>query len=1184
MHSRTYILLIISFLLIGDTALAQCISSQSSYLVPGCGNTEMVLNASQPDVQYSMINQRTGVRTGGNNGQGNGGSVSVGLATSTDVYFVRAKKPGCPDSIDFGHRMITVYPPPQPQQIIGGTYYCSNGGGNGVDLSLTSTETGVEYELLLDGSDWLGVTFQGTGTNYYIGSFGYLGTYTIRATRLGSACSGIEFGNHAVTGIRSLPFFDGFNNFNLSPYYLCWDDIYEVGSSSISLTNTSSSPSTSPYEGSHFTFWNSADPSYNNTRTRMQSSAINTIGTSSVEVEFYWRNNNNPSFSTGNYLLEGVQLQYSLDGNTWTNAGPFMSRHDNTLASGTSQWKKKSIILPAAAGNKNTVYIGFSFRAFGGNNCALDAITVKPVGVCTPVFAVQTRDINHNSARVNFSGSGNYLVEYGPPGFTPGSLGTAGVNGTVVAGSNSSIPITGLSSSTTYDLYVRQDCGGGTYSTNSSKINFTTACPSSTIPYRQNFDDITSLNPSCLRLQSFSGGSWFFDNFSGGSSSPNAFSLQSYDDWFFLPGLSMTGGTSYRLRLRYKTTGSSPNIQIRYGLAADSTSQTLGLLFNGTNLTNTIYQLVDVNFTPLTSGIFYLGFHGSGYFGGRLTIDDISLDVTPPCSSDIPTINVSALTGTSANFTWSSISSGYQYAVTPSQIPPVSGTSTGTAAASITGLTGSTKYYVHVRSQCSPGVYGNWNSVGFITMPDCASSPLLNICTEVEAILPAGTGYWDFAGTYPNNSLGHSTPGKEKIYRFTVPDSGVYYLDITKADSYGTIDYFYKKTSDGCSNLGWIPIYAHSYYTRIGNYALGMLQPNTEYALLLDAAGTFGETQSFRICKALVNEPSVLNEFTGSSLPFTIPPNSNKIQYLIDVEGNLIASFDFSEINWQISGVGASVFKSSGPIRRNSNIEYLDRNFSFYRGASSGSPVKIRLYFGNAELQRLIDEPNDGIADVNTINDVRVTQVFQNSLGEEDNVWMETVGTGTYDASSSYIEIIPIATSGTLYLHGGDKPIITNGVEQMICPGSSASFFWLGVGTGNYQWQVDAGSGFVDITDNSIYSGTNSIFLQINNPPNSFAGYRYRVVYTRQNVKYYGALHILKIGTEWYGGYSADWHDPNNWYCGIVPDEFTDVIISDAGFWSPIINANAVCRSLTIKEGKTVTVNGGFKLEIKGKQ
>jgi PKD repeat protein len=63
------------------------------------------------------------------------------------------------------------------------------------------------------------------------------------------------------------------------------------------------------------------------------------------------------------------------------------------------------------------------------------------------------------------------------------------------------------------------------------------------------------------------------------------------------------------------------------------------------------------------------------------------------------------------------------------------------------------------------------------------------------------------------------------------------------------------------------------------------------------------------------------------------------------------------------------------------------------------------------------------------------------------------------------------------------------------CPGGSATFSVVAAGTGlEYQWQVNSGSGFADVSDDATYSGTATADLTINNLTLAMNGYLIRVV------------------------------------------------------------------------------------------
>lgn len=66
----------------------------------------------------------------------------------------------------------------------------------------------------------------------------------------------------------------------------------------------------------------------------------------------------------------------------------------------------------------------------------------------------------------------------------------------------------------------------------------------------------------------------------------------------------------------------------------------------------------------------------------------------------------------------------------------------------------------------------------------------------------------------------------------------------------------------------------------------------------------------------------------------------------------------------------------------------------------------------------------------------------------------------------------------------------------------------------------------------------------------------------------------------WTGAVSTAWEDPLNWSNNIVPDENTNVIINTGLPRYPVINSNAVCRTIDSKTGTTVLVKTGFTLKV----
>lgn len=126
----------------------------------------------------------------------------------------------------------------------------------------------------------------------------------------------------------------------------------------------------------------------------------------------------------------------------------------------------------------------------------------------------------------------------------------------------------------------------------------------------------------------------------------------------------------------------------------------------------------------------------------------------------------------------------------------------------------------------------------------------------------------------------------------------------------------------------------------------------------------------------------------------------------------------------------------------------------------------------------------------------------------------------------------------------------------------------------NYRWQVNTGSGFTDIINNSYYSYADSPSLHVNNIPSDWYGYIYRCKVDGYNSERYS----LKFTDVWTGAAGdSTWENEDNWSCGSVPDTNTDVYINTG---TVIINSDITIRSLAIESGVIFKIQDGKKLTI----
>ncbi len=99
------------------------------------------------------------------------------------------------------YKPITVYPLPTIFTTVGGGNYCL--GGTGVPVSLSSSQTGVMYQLY-DGIITMGTPFSGTGSVLNFGMQTASGTYTVIATSTATSCSATMLSS-AIVGINPPP-------------------------------------------------------------------------------------------------------------------------------------------------------------------------------------------------------------------------------------------------------------------------------------------------------------------------------------------------------------------------------------------------------------------------------------------------------------------------------------------------------------------------------------------------------------------------------------------------------------------------------------------------------------------------------------------------------------------------------------------------------------------------------------------------------------------------------------------------------------------------------------------------------------------------------------------------------------------------------------------------------------------
>jgi hypothetical protein len=228
-------------------------------------------------------------------------------------------------------------------------------------------------------------------------------------------------------------------------------------------------------------------------------------------------------------------------------------------------------------------------------------------------------------------------VEIGLPGFIPGT----GDYFTIIDETTSNpLVVSNLIPGSYYDYSVQAICENLTSGWSDSYNFYTPHCLSTNLPYFQNFDEALPEDiPECMIVTNNNNDAYtWLKRSTNPHSSPNSFWIRynpyyAMNDWFFTPGLMLLAGETYKVEFYYCAQNSSypESLRVMWGTAPNSDDMSGGIIWENSNIVNTSYELAQSTFTPETSGVYYLGWHGYSNANMRhLMIDDILIDFLVP--------------------------------------------------------------------------------------------------------------------------------------------------------------------------------------------------------------------------------------------------------------------------------------------------------------------------------------------------------------------------------------------------------------------------------------------------------------------------------------------------------------------------------------------------------------------------
>lgn len=310
--------------------------------------------------------------------------------------------------------------------------------------------------------------------------------------------------------------------------------------------------------------------------------------------------------------------------------------------------------------------------------------------------------------------------------------------------------------------------------------------------------------------------------------------------------------------------------------------------------------------------------------------------------------------------------------------------------------------------------------------------------------------------------------------------------------------------------------------------------------------------------------------------------SGNSWVHFNDANGKRVVSINADGQNLGLTHVQAHPY--TGPVRYANQQYYANNNIVVQPTTQPAGPVRIRFYFTDSVAKSLLAASGcSGCGKPNDPYELGVTQ-YTGPVAEENGTLSDNA-TGTYSFHlPDTVAIIPydngyyaeytVTSFSEFWLSKASiAPSPTN-----TCATDTITYTAASSGS-TYQWQEDSGAGFVNMTNGVNFIGVTTNTVKLAGLPTSYTGRRYRCVVNGVP----GNPVTLRFTKVWNGITSTDWANPNNWGCGALPDEFTDVIIPAAVSNYPLVTVNAAVRQLRIASGATVNVAANITLDVKGK-
>jgi len=355
-----------------------------------------------------------------------------------------------------------------------------------------------------------------------------------------------------------------------------------------------------------------------------------------INMSYFWAVNPNDNYDVTISARQG------------TTTTPLWSENDLGVFTSFT-WIEVTLDLSSYAG-QNNVFLEINYTGTDGASLNIDDIVVEEAPACDVPNSLAFSDFTDTTVDISWANTGNFDIEYGLFPYTQGSGGT-----TTTVTSDNTIQLSSLTPGVSYNVFIRQNCGGGLTSTYEEIVVGTRPATVASFPFSEDLepaaDQALILNLGLRFLNTT--GNWTFnqDDLTDGDTtndyalsgvstifSNSTFTDADSDATVYIGPFTLSTGNDYTFSFQQRnivaSNATTPNkdIEIVAATTLDGTTNTVIATFDDMN--NTTYQMRMGVFTPTTAGDYYFGIRDkstvlTGVTAANLVfVDDINLTQT----------------------------------------------------------------------------------------------------------------------------------------------------------------------------------------------------------------------------------------------------------------------------------------------------------------------------------------------------------------------------------------------------------------------------------------------------------------------------------------------------------------------------------------------------------------------------